>query len=80
MKKNYCDPAQKQHSKPSKRKRKASLEQLMAELNGCLTSIEEIFLPDIHVSLREIERLCDAGWKLSHRVQKRLGFFDKRGA
>lgn len=56
-------------------RKEVSLEQLFAELDGALTMIEEVELPEVYSRLREIRRACGAVWKLSFRLQKRLGFF-----
>ena len=52
------------------------LEKLMAEVDGCFTAIEEMYLPEICSSLEEIKMACQAGWEAATQMQKQLGFFD----
>ena len=54
-----------------------SIEQLLAEIDGCFTTIEEIQIPTLEDELEAIKKLCQAGFQLSHKVHKHLGLYQK---
>ena len=53
------------------------IEQLLAELEGCLTLVEEVELPTLEESLLKIRKTCQAGFEVSQEVHERLGLFKK---
>ena len=54
-----------------------SNEQLFAEIDGYLTTIQEMRFPTIYRDLRSVRRLCLGVQRLSDELQKRLGMFEE---
>ena len=53
---------------------KLELLKLLAELQACLDSIEEIELVEIERTLANTRRLCRAGYKVLDDIYKQLGY------
>ena len=53
---------------------KLELLKLLAELQACLDSIEEIELVEIERTLANTRRICQAGYKLMDDVYQKLGY------
>jgi len=53
---------------------KLELLKLLAELQACLDSIEEIELVEIERTLANTRRICRAGYKVLDDIYKKLGY------
>jgi len=53
---------------------KLEVHKLLAELEACLVSIEEIELSEIERTLANARSVCRAGYKVMDDVYKKLGY------
>jgi len=55
-------------------KNKLEVLKLLAELEACLVSIEEIELSEIERTLANTRRICQAGYKVMDDLHQKLGY------
>jgi hypothetical protein len=54
--------------------KKIEILKLLAELEACLVSIEEIELSEIERTLANTRRICRAGYKVMDDIYQKLGY------
>lgn len=67
-------------AKASSASKEKSIEQLFAELDGYLATIDEMRLPAIYAELRSVRRLCLGCLRLAEDLQDKLGIVEKAKA
>jgi hypothetical protein len=55
-------------------KNKLEVLKLLAELEACLVSIEEIELSEVERTLANTRRICRAGYKVMDDIYQKLGY------